>query len=118
MILKHRLKPNPSYPAIEVVTEYGNLPSIECFPGQLNQVFMNLLANAIDALEESNQGRSFQDIEANPNRITVRTSWENNHVRICIADNGTGMTEEVKQRIFDHLFTTKSVGKGTGLGLA
>ena len=119
LILKHRLKANEDHPAIEVVTDYGNLPQIECFPGQLNQVFMNLLANAIDALEESNQGRSLEAIKANPHCITVRTSlWDNRHIKIQIADNGTGMTEAVKQRIFDHLFTTKAVGKGTGLGLA
>ena len=119
LILKHRLKANEHRPAIEVVTDYGNLPQIECFPGQLNQVFMNLLANAIDALEESSQGRSFEEIEANPNCITVRIGLEGDrHIMITIADNGAGMTAEVKQRIFDHLFTTKAVGKGTGLGLA
>ena len=119
LILKHRLKANEHHPAIEVVTDYGNLPQIECFPGQLNQVFMNLLANAIDALEESNQGRSWEAIKANPHCITVRTSQSGDrHIKIQIADNGAGMTEAVKQRIFDHLFTTKAVGKGTGLGLA
>jgi predicted ATPase/signal transduction histidine kinase len=119
LILKHRLKANEHHPAIEVVTDYGNLPEIECFPGQLNQVFMNLLANAIDALEESNQGRSFEDLKATPYCITIRTSLSGDrHIKIQIADNGAGMTEAVKQRIFDHLFTTKAVGKGTGLGLA
>ena len=119
LILRHRLKANESRPAIEVVTEYGQIPAIDCFPGQLNQVFMNLLANAIDALEESSQGSSFEEIEANPNRITVRIGLEGDrHILITIADNGAGMTEEVKQKIFDHLFTTKAVGKGTGLGLA
>ncbi|MEG4817312.1 AAA family ATPase [Microcoleus sp. K5-D4] len=119
LILKHRLKANEHHPAIEVVTDYGNLPPIECFPGQLNQVFMNLLANAIDALEESNQGRSFQALKTNPYCITVRTSQsDDRHIKIQIADNGAGMTEAVKKRIFDHLFTTKAVGKGTGLGLA
>ncbi|MEG4321684.1 MULTISPECIES: AAA family ATPase [unclassified Microcoleus] len=119
LILKHRLKANEHRPAIEVVTDYGNLPQIECFPGQLNQVFMNLLSNAIDALDESSQGRSFDRIEANPNCIRVRSGLEGDrHIKITIADNGAGMTEEVKQRIFDHLFTTKAVGKGTGLGLA
>ncbi|MBD2207223.1 AAA family ATPase [Calothrix sp. FACHB-1219] len=118
LILKHRLKANEQRPAIEVITNYGNLPKIECFPGQLNQVFMNILANAIDALDESNYGRSFDEIKAHPNRITVTTSVENDLVKIAIADNGKGMSEEVKQKIFDHLFTTKSVGKGTGLGLA
>ncbi|MBN3942637.1 ATP-binding sensor histidine kinase [Nostoc sp. NMS9] len=118
LILKHRLKANEQRPAIKVVTNYGNLPQIECFPGQLNQVFMNLLANAIDALEESNQGRTFEEIQANPNCITITNSVGNNLVKIGIADNGKGMSESVKEKIFDHLFTTKAVGKGTGLGLA
>ncbi|MBX9252796.1 AAA family ATPase [Desmonostoc muscorum CCALA 125] len=118
LILKHRLKANEQRPAIEVITNYGDLPEVECFPGQLNQVFMNLIANAIDALDEFNTGRSFRDIQANPNCITITSSVENNLVKIAIADNGKGMSEEVKQKIFDHLFTTKAVGKGTGLGLA
>ncbi|MDF5706296.1 MAG: AAA family ATPase [Nostoc sp. S4] len=118
LILQHRLKANQKRPAIEVVTEYGNIPKIECFPGQLNQVFMNILANAIDALEESNNGRSFAEIKAKPNRIIITTSVQDNQVKVTIADNGTGMEEQVKQKIFDHLFTTKTVGKGTGLGLA
>ncbi|MEH2132328.1 MAG: AAA family ATPase [Nostoc sp.] len=118
LILKHRLKPNEQRPAIEVVTNYGNLPQVECFPGQLNQVFMNLLANAIDALDESNTGRSFEEIKANPNLITITTSIENTSVKITILDNGKGMNEQVKSKVFDHLFTTKAVGKGTGLGLA
>ncbi|OCQ89085.1 serine/threonine protein kinase [Nostoc sp. MBR 210] len=118
LILKHRLKANEQRPAIEVVTNYGNLTQIDCFPGQLNQVFMNILANAIDALEESNYGRNFDDIQANPNRIKITTSLENHLVQIVIADNGKGMNESVKSQIFDNLFTTKAVGKGTGLGLA
>ncbi|MBN4002869.1 AAA family ATPase [Nostoc sp. LPT] len=118
LILKHRLKANEQRPAIEVITEYGNLPQIECFPGQLNQVFMNILANAIDALEESNIGRSLAEIQANSNRITITTSVINNLVKITITDNGKGMNEQIKEKIFDHLFTTKAVGKGTGLGLA
>ncbi|NEU73484.1 AAA family ATPase [Hassallia byssoidea VB512170] len=120
LILKHRIKANETRPAIEVVTNYGNLPSIECYPGQLNQVFMNLLANAIDALEESNIKRSISEIQANPNQITIGTSLDKdkNHVLICIKDNGLGMSDEVKQKVFDHLFTTKPVGQGTGLGLA
>ncbi|MEH2098035.1 trifunctional serine/threonine-protein kinase/ATP-binding protein/sensor histidine kinase [Nostoc sp.] len=118
LILRHRLKASETRPAIEVVTNYGNLPPVECFPGQLNQVFMNILANAIDALDESNTGRSFEKIKSNPNCITITTSVENDLVKIAIADNGQGMNESVKQKIFDHLFTTKGVGKGTGLGLA
>ncbi|BAY28177.1 multi-sensor signal transduction histidine kinase [Nostoc carneum NIES-2107] len=118
LILKHRLKANEQRPAIEVITNYGNLPPIECFPGQLNQVFMNILANGIDALEESNHGRNLEEIKAHPNRINVTTLVENNLVKIIIADNGKGMSAEIRQKIFDHLFTTKAVGKGTGLGLA
>ncbi|MBE9161324.1 MULTISPECIES: ATP-binding protein [Microcoleaceae] len=118
LILKHRLKANECRPQIEVITKYGNLPKIQCFPGQLNQVFMNLLANAIDALEESNLGRSFNEIAINPNRITICTEvLGEGQIQIKIADNGTGMQEEIKKYIFDHLFTTKCVGKGTGLGL-
>ncbi|QMS91163.1 AAA family ATPase [Nostoc edaphicum CCNP1411] len=118
LILKHRLKANEERPEIEVVTDYGNLPQIECFPGQLNQVFMNILANAIDALDESNRGRTFEEIKKNPNRIIIKTSVENKGLKIAIADNGQGIDEKVQEKIFDHLFTTKGVGKGTGLGLA
>ncbi|MFB2770534.1 AAA family ATPase [Pelatocladus sp. BLCC-F211] len=120
LILKHRLKASDAHPAIEVVRDYGDLPLVKCFPGQLNQVFMNLLSNAIDALEESNQGRNFSDLQANPNQITIQTTLdvEENSVLIRIKDNGAGMSEEVQQKIFDHLFTTKLVGKGTGLGLS
>ncbi|MEG4168524.1 MULTISPECIES: AAA family ATPase [unclassified Microcoleus] len=120
LILKHRLKASEFRPAIEIVKEYGDLPLVKCFPGQLNQVFMNVLANAIDALDESNKGRSFSEIKALPNQITVQTllSEDNNQVVIRIKDNGVGMSEEVKENIFNHLFTTKSVGQGTGLGLS
>ena len=120
LILKHRLKASEFRPAIEVVKDYGNLPLVKCFPGQLNQVFMNVLANAIDALEESNKGIGFSEIKARPNQITVQTvlSESQNQVLIRIKDNGVGMSHEVKENIFNHLFTTKSVGQGTGLGLS
>lgn len=118
MILQHRLKASPTRPAIQVVKEYGNLSSVGCYPGQMNQVFMNLLANAIDALEESNNGKAFADIEKNPNMITIRTEIVDNQVMIHIADNGLGMSEEVRKRLFDAFFTTKPEGKGTGLGLS
>ncbi|MBD2509846.1 HAMP domain-containing histidine kinase [Nostoc muscorum FACHB-395] len=122
LILRHRLKANESRPEIEVIKEYEQLPLIECYVGQINQVFMNLLANAIDALEESNQGRCIEVIKMNPNCITIKTALISNRedqqlVMIQIKDNGTGMTDEVKQKIFNHLFTTKAIGKGTGLGL-
>ncbi|WP_041233381.1 trifunctional serine/threonine-protein kinase/ATP-binding protein/sensor histidine kinase [Cylindrospermum stagnale] len=120
LLLKHRLKANEQHPGIEIINDYGELPLVQCFPGQLNQVFMNLLANAIDALEQSNVGRSFDELKINPNRITISTSLDEHQKQIVISikDNGVGMTEEVKSRIFDHLFTTKAVNKGTGLGLA
>ncbi|WP_103669074.1 ATP-binding sensor histidine kinase [Pseudanabaena sp. BC1403] len=119
MILQHRLKGTAKRPEIEVVKQYGNLPLVECCAGQLNQVFMNLLANAIDALEEGNQGRSLQDLKNNPNRILIITAKaKSGFVRITIADNGVGIPEEVRSRLFDPFFTTKPVGKGTGLGLS
>ena len=120
LILKHRLKASETRPEIQVIKEYGQLPLVECFAGQLNQVFMNILANAIDALEESNIGRTFEEIKANPNRIKIITKLNDNKQQLIIniKDNGQGIAEEVKQKIFDHLFTTKAVGQGTGLGLA
>ncbi|OKH47286.1 hybrid sensor histidine kinase/response regulator [Calothrix sp. HK-06] len=108
MILQHRLKSKDSRPAIEVIKQYGAIPEIECYAGQLNQVFMNLLANAIDAV------RNVTDP-----KICISTEMLNSTIVVVrIADNGTGMSEEVKQRLFEPLFTTKPVGKGTGLGLS
>lgn len=120
LILKHRLKANEDRPEIEVSLQYGRLPMVECFAGQLNQVFMNLLANAIDVLDESSQGRSFADLKTHPNRITITTTVsENEHqILVRIADNGNGIPETVLPKIFEQYFTTKGVGKGTGIGLA
>ena len=120
LILKYRLKANENRPAIEVIKDYGELSPIDCFPGQLNQVFMNIIANAIDVFDEVAQDLSYFDLEAKPQKITIQTSLiiEQNAVEIIIRDNGKGMPQEVKKRIFEHLFTTKGVGKGTGLGLA
>ena len=120
LILRHRLKASESHPAINIIKNYAELPLINCYSGQLNQVFMNLLANAIDALEESNQGKSFEEIEENLNQIEITTSLtaDEKSVLIKIADNGLGISEEVQQKIFNNLFTTKAVGKGTGLGLS
>ncbi|MEH1942647.1 MAG: ATP-binding protein [Nostoc sp.] len=120
IILKHRLKANKIRPDIQVVKHYGEFPLVKCFPGQLNQVFMNLLANAIDALEESNSELSFNEIKENPNQITIYTVLieDTNYAMIRIKDNGMGISADVQQKMFDHLFTTKPVGKGTGLGLS
>jgi PAS domain S-box-containing protein len=118
LILKYRLNANSYRPAIVVIRDYGQLPLVECFPGQLNQVFMNILANAIDVFDETAQTQSFAELETQPQQITIRTTIDTNQVQIQIRDNGKGMTAEVKAKVFDHLFTTKGVGKGTGLGLA
>lgn len=119
LILQHRLKAKQERPEIEVVRDYGKLPKVECYAGTLNQVFMNILVNAIDAIEEVNAKRTYEEIKDNPGRITIRTSALNSQwVEIAIADNGSGIPEPVKQRIFDPFFTTKPVGKGTGMGMS
>ncbi|MDZ8027298.1 MAG: PAS domain S-box protein [Nostoc sp. DedQUE11] len=149
MILEHRIKATPNHPAIQVIKEYSNLPLVECYAGQLNQVFMNILANAIDALEEAmgndewgvesgEMGRwgSVGNVEGNvikdcsqtsqtPNAtyliptITIHTELTSEkQVVIRIADNGLGIPKQVKQRLFDPFFSTKPIGKGTGIGLS
>jgi two-component system NtrC family sensor kinase len=109
MILEHRLKFQPDRPAIQIVKEYGQLPLVECYAGLLNQVFMNIIANAIDVLQEPLE---------NPGIIRIRTEVEGTLAVIRIADNGAGITDQVKQRIFDPFYTTKRIGSGTGMGLA
>jgi len=120
LILKYRLKANEDRPAIEVEKHYDNLPTVECFPGQLNQVFMNILANAVDAFDEMTGEALLAGQAVKPQTITVTTalSQDGSAVSINIQDNGKGMPASVQERVFDHLFTTKGVGKGTGLGLA
>ena len=119
MILQHRLKVTSDRPEIQVIKKYGDLSLIECYAGQLNQVFMNLLANAIDALEEGNQGKSFQDIVSKPNFIVIGTQQlDENRIQVWISDNGAGIPDAVAGRLFDPFFTTKPIGKGTGLGLS
>ncbi|MBE9206323.1 AAA family ATPase [Nostoc sp. LEGE 06077] len=119
IMLQYRLQAQAERPAIEIIKEYGELPLIECYAREINQVFLNVIVNAIDALEQSNQGRSFQEITANPNQIHIRTlKTKQKQVQIIIADNGIGIPEEIQSRLFDPFFTTKPVGKGTGLGLS
>ncbi|MHC5823335.1 MAG: hybrid sensor histidine kinase/response regulator [Nostoc sp.] len=134
LILQYRLKANSERSQIKIIKTYGILPPVECFPGPLNQVFMNILANAIDAIEESlitrkNSAANFPKIAASgvnlssvqyKGQITICTGVDEQRsvVVIQIADNGIGMTEEVKQRLSEPMFTTKPVGKGTGLGLS
>ncbi|MBD1881454.1 HAMP domain-containing protein [Coleofasciculus sp. FACHB-T130] len=111
LILKHRLNGERDSPSIEIIKAYGNLPKIECYAGQLNQAFMNIINNSIDALSEATGNEKKQ--------IFIRTSInESDWVVVAIADNGSGMNQEIQQRIFDPFFTTKPVGKGTGLGLS
>jgi len=113
MILQHRLKGNGCFPNpnIAIVKNYGQLPPINCYPSQLNQVFLQIFTNAIDALTTS-KPKDYR-------QITITTKMQNKRtIRISIADNGSGMSESVQQRIFDPFFTTKPVGKGTGLGLS
>ncbi|MDZ8138268.1 MAG: ATP-binding protein [Nostoc sp. DedQUE04] len=119
MILQHRLKGKPEQPEIEVIKDYGTVPLVECYAGQLNQVFMNILVNAIDALEENNTKLTYQEIKENPSQIKIRTSVVNSTwLEVAIADNGVGISQEFLQRIFDPFFTTKPVGKGTGMGMS
>ncbi|MGL5081623.1 MAG: sensor histidine kinase [Microcoleaceae cyanobacterium] len=121
VMLGHRLKNTIDRWSIEVVKNYGKLPLIKCYPAKLNQVFMNLLANAIDAIEDAvNHG----ELGANTVDKPLPTIWistqltEFNQVEVRIRDNGLGIPDHVKTQIFDQFFTTKTVGKGTGLGLA
>lgn len=116
MILQNRLKPKPHINGILVVKEYGNLPLVECYPSQLNQVFMNVLVNAIDALEEINKNNFSENFIP---QITIYTKQINKNIaQICISDNGSGIPKNVTSKLFDPFFTTKEVGKGTGLGLS
>ncbi|MEG4533283.1 response regulator [Microcoleus sp. D2_18a_D3] len=113
LILQHRLKARPDFPAIQVIKNYGQLPEVECHPSQLNQVFMNIISNAIDALQTSGVRDNQQPT------ITISTSISSaNSIAISIADNGVGIPELIRSQLFDPFFTTKPVGKGTGLGLS
>ncbi|MEG4284616.1 ATP-binding protein [Microcoleus sp. A006_D1] len=143
MLLQSQLKGKPGQEAIEIHKEYGDLPLVQCYPGQLNQVFMNILVNAIYAIiewnkhenvdeksqknsqlgEEEHSRANIQSSISNSTRlistIRIRTELiEGKKVIIRIFDNGPGMTEDVRKRLFDPFFTTKPVGQGTGLGLS
>ena len=115
----NRLKPQAKSPGIKIVKEYGDLPEVECHASQLNQVFMNLLANAIDALDEQIAERSTEYLKNCPPTIEICSVLKDaNTVTISIADNGPGIPPELSAKLFDPFFTTKPVGKGTGLGLS
>ncbi len=111
MILGNKFKGTAEHSDIQVVKEYGDIPLVECYPSQLNQVFMNILANAVDAFEQRDKNIS--------NHIIITTqNLDNNSIKITIADNASGIPSEIHSKIFDPFFTTKKVGKGTGLGLS
>ncbi len=117
-LLQTRLKPQSYCPAIQVIKNYGQLPLINCYPGQLNQVYMNLLSNAIDALQECWEDRNQISLSRQP-QITIATMViDQKWIEILVKDNASGIPPDVKDRIFDPFFTTKPVGKGTGLGLS
>lgn len=129
MIVQHNLKAQPEYAAIQVIQEYGELPLVNCYPSELNQVFLNILVNAIDALEEYRkkdpknktigENQLLSSLQpTNPPQIRIRTEALDNQVAIYIADNGSGIDAEILSKLFDPFFTTKPVGKGTGLGLS
>lgn len=107
VILAHRIKENAARQTVEIVKQYQPMPQVECYPSQLNQVVMNIVANAIDAL--SNQ--------ENP-KIVIAAHATETHALITVSDNGSGMSETVRERVFDPFYTTKPVGKGTGMGLS
>ncbi|MFN6559351.1 MAG: sensor histidine kinase [Nostoc sp. ChiSLP01] len=118
LILGHRFKANTHRPAIQIIKEYGKLPPIECFPGEINQVIMNLICNAIDAIEETHKNKSFKEISLNPGIIKIKTEVIGEQAILRIADNGPGINKANQGKIFDAFYTTKPVGKGTGLGLS
>lgn len=111
LILRHRLKGNGDRTAINITKQYGDIPKINCYPGQINQVFMNILANAIDAMEAGEK-------PSGSPAISITTASENAHIVLTITDNAGGMPAAVKSHIFESQFTTKTAGKGTGLGLS
>ncbi|MEM9948214.1 MAG: PAS domain-containing protein [Cyanobacteria bacterium P01_D01_bin.36] len=107
MILAHRLKPQSQRAAVQLIKNYGELPPVHCYAGQLNQVFMNIISNAIDAIEA-----------VNTPQITLATALVEDQVIVTIQDNGVGMPEEVRSQIFNPFYTTKPIGQGTGMGLS
>lgn len=118
LILGHRLKGNAHRPTIQVIKEYGELLPIECYPGEINQVFMNLICNALDAIEEIPKNQYFEGICQYTGVIRIQTELIEERVILRIADNGSGISKVEQTKIFDAFYTTKSIGKGTGLGLS
>jgi two-component system, NtrC family, sensor kinase len=119
MILQSRIKANAEHSGVEIFKHYSEIPLVECYAGQINQVFMNLLVNALDALEERDKECLLEKRQQSPSQISIYTELTSpNWVTIRIIDNASGIPPAVQQRLFDPFFTTKEVGKGTGLGLS
>ncbi len=119
LILKHRLSRQGSSSQVDVIKDYGDLPLVNCFAGLLNQVFLNILVNAIDALEETQSINHYQKSPTTHSWIRIQTTViDNQYIEIVIADNGIGIAESIQQKVFNPFFTTKPVGKGTGMGMA
>ncbi|MGE5656391.1 MAG: ATP-binding protein [Actinomycetota bacterium] len=119
LILQHRLKGSDHCSGVQVIKEYGALPLVECYVGQLNQVFMNILSNALDALEDREKQCNQLTLQQSPSQIIITTQLQSkDRIRISVTDNGLGIPKEIQQRIFDPFFTTKPVGKGTGMGMS
>jgi signal transduction histidine kinase len=119
LILRHRLRGDKDSPEITLAKSYGPLPLVECYPAQLNQVFMNILSNAIDALEETYAKAAANGHVSYIPTIRIQTkAVDEQRVLIQISDNGPGIPEGLQARLFDPFFTTKPIGQGTGLGLA
>lgn len=112
LILKHRLKETSERPAIQIIKNYSNLPLIECYPGQINQVFLHILTNAIDAIEDT--PNKYKNSQITISTALIDTDW----IKIAIADNGSGIPEDILDKIFQPFFTTKPSSKGTGLGMS
>jgi two-component system NtrC family sensor kinase len=118
LLLQYRLQATADHAPIKIIKEYSDLPLIQCYPGQMNQVLMNLLSNAIDAVEEIGQEQSLESDQDREKTIWIHTEIADNYIKITIADNGMGIPEDIRSRIFDPFFTTKPIGTGTGLGLS
>ncbi|WP_159784852.1 ATP-binding protein [Sodalinema gerasimenkoae] len=117
-ILGNRLKARSERPEITIIRDYGALPPVLCHAGSMNQVFMNILVNALDALDERDRQRQTEEIYAHPSAIRIATEFDAEFVRVIIEDNGLGIPENLRSQIFDPFFTTKPIGKGTGLGMS
>ncbi|MGB3292141.1 MAG: ATP-binding protein [Phormidesmis sp.] len=119
LLLQHRLIATPVRSEIELFKDYGQLPQIECFPRQLNQVFLNILTNAVDAIELASERRQYAQQKRLYGRITIRTAAvDTQWIKIVIKDNGAGIPAQTQGKIFDPFFTTKPIGCGTGMGLS